>query len=168
MRITLVIFYILFYVAFACTTQKQPKTSAVIVKKDSVSVDTNEVHDTIVEALQKNNIMLLSGNWNVNTMKQSGLADENLNNVILVFNNDSTFSGKASCNNISGMYNLQGNNIKFGKIISTKMYCDKMRQEITYLKLLQETVIAYTVTKDSLLLQDSLDNIIFLATRKTI
>lgn len=52
-----------------------------------------------------------------------------------------TVSGNSGCNNYNGSYELDGNNIKFGEIASTMMYCEGPASEVesNYLIALQNT-----------------------------
>lgn len=52
-----------------------------------------------------------------------------------------TVSGNAGCNNYNGSYELDGNNIKFGEIASTMMYCEGPASEVesNYLIALQNS-----------------------------
>jgi heat shock protein HslJ len=47
------------------------------------------------------------------------------------------FSGNGGCNQISGNYTLDKNEIKFNEIISTKMSCEDIAFENTFLDLLK-------------------------------
>ena len=49
----------------------------------------------------------------------------------LTFNADGTLTGNSGCNGYSGSYTVEGNQITFSPIVSTRMACDKpiMEQE---------------------------------------
>lgn len=55
----------------------------------------------------------------------------------LTFKDKNTFSATTDCNNMGGEYIVNGKNISFGKIFSTKMYCEGS-QEGDFLKTLGE------------------------------
>lgn len=148
----------------SCTAQKKTvvKTSDTSMVKDSI-----EYYETDFEARQKNYAHLLAGSWNLDVMKRQARIDgEGLTGVYLTFNSDSTFSGNAGCNKMSGKYILKGTSIKFTNIVSTKMACNNLEQEQAFLKLLEETVSAYTVSTTKLLLRDGSSNIVFEGKRK--
>jgi len=44
-----------------------------------------------------------------------------------------TFSGNGGCNQISGSYNLEKGNIRFGEVLSTKMSCEDIQFENAFL-----------------------------------
>ena len=46
------------------------------------------------------------------------------------------FSGNGGCNQISGNYSLDKNNIHFGEVISTKMSCEELHLKIVSFTLL--------------------------------
>ena len=153
--------FVLFF--SACSSQKRTTTTKSKSTTENAFVkDSVEFYETDYEVRQKNYLSLLLGTWTMQTMKrQAMLAEEQLKNVTLVFNNDSTFSGNGGCNHISGRYILKGTSIKFSSIISTKMACANLDAETAFLKLLEETVSAYSVSKTELLLRDGSSNIIF-------
>src|SRR5215216_2357531 len=47
------------------------------------------------------------------------------------------FSGNGGCNQINGNYSLEKNNIQFNEVVSTKMSCEDMAFENTFLDLLK-------------------------------
>lgn len=152
----------------ACSAQKLPGKPYKIVNGDTAfQKDSVEYYEVDITARQKNYIDLLVGSWTIDTMhRQSRMEGEALTGIFLNFKTDSSFNGNAGCNQISGKYILKGTSIKLSNIISTKMACDKLDQETAILRLLEETVSAYTVDKSKLLLRDGSTNIIFHASRK--
>ncbi len=152
----------------ACSAQKQPGKPNNIVRGDTtIKKDSVEYFEVDIIGRQKNYMDLLIGNWNIDTMhRQSKMEGEALSGIFLNFKADSSFNGNAGCNNISGKYILKGTSIKLSNIVSTKMACNKLEQENAFLRLLEETVSAYTVDKKQLLLRDGSTNIIFHASRK--
>jgi heat shock protein HslJ len=162
--------FIIFSIFFinACSAQKQPGKPYKIVRGDTIiQKDSIEYYEVDIIARQKNYMDMLIGNWIIDTMhRQARIKGEPLAGIFLNFKADSSFNGNAGCNNISGKYILKGTSIKLSNIISTKMACDKLEQETALLKLLEETVSAYTVDKSKLLLRDGSTNIIFHASRK--
>ncbi len=67
---------------------------------------------------------------------------------------DKRLSGNGGCNTMFSTYTLDGNNIKFGVIASTEMYCAQMETETAFLKAL-EKVVKYRIKGDTLYLYDS-------------
>lgn len=127
------------------------------MEKDSV-----EYYETDFEIRQKNYKEKLIGKWDVKTMRRQQKADiENLSGIYIEVSADSVFTGNAGCNKMRGIYILKGTSIKFKNILSTKMACDKMEQEGWLLKLLENTVSAYSVDSEKLLLRDAASNIVF-------
>jgi len=119
-------------------------------------------YDSEIKTKQKSYKKELQGKWNVTTMRRQQKAElENLSNVSIEFKADLSFSGKAPCNSIGGIYTLKGTSIKFSNIIATKMACDNLEQESAFLRLLEGTVSAYSVSEIKLLLRDGASNIVF-------
>lgn len=128
--------------------------------------DSIEFFETDFKVKQKSYKKEMQGKWTVATMRRQQKAElENLTGVTIDFGADTAFSGKAPCNRMGGVYTLKGTSIKFSKIFSTKMACDKLEQESAFLKLLEETVSAYSVDGNRLLLRDGSSNIVFELTR---
>lgn len=105
----------------------------------------------------------LAGTWNVLSMRRQQKAElETFTGVSLKFDEaDTKFSGKAPCNSIFGIIQLNGYSIRFQNIGATKMACDKLEQEGAYLDLLQTRVSAFTIEGDTLYLRDGISNIVF-------
>ncbi len=78
-------------------------------------------------------------------------------NAELTFNADGTVSGSSGCNSLNGDYSVEGDQVTFGAIVSTRMACDGaiMAQEAAVLNVLTGTASykvegdLLTITKDS-------------------
>ena len=66
--------------------------------------------------------------------------------------NEKRFSGNGGCNQFSGNYTLDKNNIHFGEVISTKMSCGDIAFENSFLSTLN-TIDRYEVRGNDLLLK---------------
>lgn len=64
--------------------------------------------------------------------------------------------GNGGCNRISGEIKLQGQQITFGKMISTRMACPEpaMTFESNYLQLISDKTFTYQIQNDQLILKD--------------
>jgi len=71
-----------------------------------------------------------------NQSKSSLLANTQ---ITLIFGTDGSLSGKDGCNQYSGTYQVNGNQLTFGPLIATEMACSPeiMQQEATYMIALQ-------------------------------
>src|SRR5687767_3151322 len=144
----------------ACAAQRPANKTA----KDTAVKDSVEFYETDFEVRQKNWWNQLQGGWVIGTMRrQAKMDEENLSGFYLQFYEDSTFNGNSGCNRISGKYSIKGTSIKFNNIVSTRMACDRSEQEAAFMKLLEGTVSAYTVSPTQLLLRDGSSNIVFTA-----
>jgi heat shock protein HslJ len=152
---------------YSCTTSNTTRKTVTIQNEDiSLAKDSIEYYETDFEIRQKNYRERLIGIWTIDTMhRQSKMNAEYLTHMYLTFS-DSTFSGNAGCNKISGRYTLKGTSIKFSDVISTKMACDRLEQEYAFLDLLQNTVSMYTVTDKVLWLRDGASNVVFHASKR--
>lgn len=81
----------------------------------------------------------------------------------LTFNEDGTLTGNAGCNGLGGGYTVEGDQITFSEIVSTKMACDepRMSQEESALKVLTGTA-AYKIEGNTLTLTNA-DMVLVLA-----
>ena len=153
---------------FSVKSSAQVKAGTIIRTQETAAKDSIVIYEVDIATRQKSFMNLLVGTWDIKTMKkQSKIDADYLNSVTLTLNNDSTFTGQASCNKIWGKFSIKGTSIKFNNIASTKMSCSKQEEETWFLQLLQETVSNYTVSQPKLLLRDGSSNIVFEANRKT-
>jgi heat shock protein HslJ len=68
------------------------------------------------------------------------------------------FNGNGGCNKVTGEYELDGNQITFGKVISTRMACidaDANERESTFLKMLSDRTYTVKYEEQLLNLRDS-------------
>ena len=95
-------------------------------------------------------------NWNLFSLMGNNVtvADSLGKQACIVFNKDGTVTGNGGCNSFSGNYELNDNSqIKFGPIISTKMYCPNAKEEVLYFDLLSRTD-NYLIKADTLYLRN--------------
>jgi len=134
----------------------------VIVRGDKNAKDSAVYYDAEIGTIQKSYKKELQGQWNITVMhRQQKAIPEKMTDVFIAFGPDSSFSGKAPCNKISGSYILKGTSIRFSKITSTIAACAQPEQEAYFLKLLEQTVSAYSVSDKKLYLRDGSSNIVF-------
>lgn len=69
----------------------------------------------------------------------------------ITFKKDGTFSARTDCNGIGGNYSINKNNITFGPMMSTLMYCEGS-QEYVFRKMLTETSSYMFTSKGELVL----------------
>lgn len=137
------------------------------VKEPMVVADSIEFYEVEIGVNQKNYMAQLAGSWSIDTMhRQARAIPEALSNVTLSFDTDSTFSGRTGCSTVAGTFRLKGTSIKFLTINSTKMACEQAEGEMALQRLLTQTVSAYTVDNDVLLLRDGSSNVVFRGHRK--
>ena len=161
--IALVICILSSYLSFA-----QVNAGTIVRTKEVAGKDSIAFYEVDIATRQKSYMNLLVGSWNITIMKkQSQIDPDHLSGVTLTLNNDSTFTGQASCNKIWGKFSIKGTSIKFNDLSSSKMTCARQEEENWVLQLLQETVSNYSVSKPVLLLRDGSSNIVFEAQRAT-
>jgi heat shock protein HslJ len=74
------------------------------------------------------------------------------------------FTGNGGCNQISGNYSLDKNNIHFSEVISTKMSCDDIAFENTFLSILN-SIDRYEQRGNDLLLKRKREVLLRLSAR---
>jgi len=83
------------------------------------------------------------------------------NEITAVFGEDGSLSGSAGCNNYSGTYDIDGENMSIGPLAATEKFCEQpegtMDQESEYLAALQ-TVATWSIDGDVLDLRTSEDS----------
>ncbi len=69
------------------------------------------------------------------------------------FNEDGTFGGNVGCNSFGADYKVDGDQITFGSIVSTMMFCNEIStQESAVLAILTDKTVSFTVNGDQLTL----------------
>lgn len=158
------VFFCCMYSVDAFAQKKEKPVREPVSGQDSIQIEYYEVE---IGSNQKNYMEQLAGSWVIDTMhRQARAVPEALSNVTLSFDTDSTFSGSTGCNNVTGSFRLKGTSIKFKTINATKRACEQPEEEMTLQRLLMQTVSAYTVDGNVLLLRDGSSNVIFRAHRK--
>ena len=77
---------------------------------------------------------------------------------------EKSFTGNGGCNQINGIYTVEKNEIHFGEVINTKMSCEDIAFENTFLDLLQK-VDRFEQEDDRLLLKRKRETLLILNTR---
>jgi heat shock protein HslJ len=108
------------------------------------TVTTPETEDKSVKTT-------LSGtNWLVEDIAGRGVVDNS--HPTIRFDEGGQVSGSTGCNLFNGVVTIEGDNIKFGQMATTKRGCipSLMDQELRFLKAMAE-VLSFTMSKDGLL-----------------
>ena len=67
------------------------------------------------------------------------------------FNEDGTFGGSVGCNSFGSDYKVAGDQVTFGSIVSTMMFCNEIStQESAVLAILTDKTVNFTVNGDEL------------------
>ncbi len=75
--------------------------------------------------------------------------------------NEKRFSGNGGCNQVNGNYSIDKNSIRFGEVTSTKMSCDDIEFENTFLSTLN-SIDRYEVNGNDLLLKRKRETLLVL------
>ncbi len=75
----------------------------------------------------------------------------------ITFKNNGTFAATTDCNSVGGDYAVDGNKISFGKMMSTKMYCEGS-QESEFVKMLGEIQSFFFTSKGELVFEFKFDS----------
>jgi len=78
--------------------------------------------------------------------------------------NEKRFTGNGGCNQISGKYRLDKNNIHFSEVISTKMSCEDIAFENSFLAILN-SVNKYEMRRNDLLLKRKKEVVLVLSAK---
>ncbi|MDL2231923.1 META domain-containing protein [Porphyromonadaceae bacterium OttesenSCG-928-L07] len=104
---------------------------------------------------QNNNVNIEDYKWITETMNGESVDQEEGRNMFIQFDKTAgKVNGKAACNRYFGTYELNGNNLKFSQMGSTRMACLNMDQETVFLKILQETTGFQIKDNKLVLMQD--------------
>ncbi|MBL7842334.1 MAG: META domain-containing protein [Cyclobacteriaceae bacterium] len=105
-------------------------------------------------ACQTQNISLFDTEWKLKTINGKDYSSYNPPATLTFTQEESRVSGHAGCNRFFGGYELANDNVSFGQLGATKMFCeDKMELEDNYLKALEQ-VKRYRMKGNSLQLLD--------------
>ena len=105
----------------------------------------------------------VESNWNVEYICSNGtqITPPQEHNATIAFLKDSKIAGETGCNRFFGDYIINGEEIKFENLGSTRMMCPQMQFETAYLQTISE-VASYNINNNQLILKDSAGNIIAL------
>ncbi len=96
--------------------------------------------------------------WISTTYSDGAIIKPKINNKFtLTFKNDKTFSATTDCNSMGGEYTIAGNQLSFGKMFSTQMYCENS-QESDFTKMLNETQGYFFTQKGELVFNFKFDS----------
>jgi len=83
------------------------------------------------------------------------------------FNDDGTFGGSVGCNSFGSNYKVNGDQITFGSIMSTMMFCEGISdQESAVLAILTDKTVIFEMNEDQLTLTSEDGNSVVVLTRK--
>jgi heat shock protein HslJ len=127
---------------------------------DTTKSSTQEVVNSIES---KSGAALLVGAFTIGSIAEKDYSSKSL---VLTFDSENnSVHGTTECNGISSSYEIRGNQITFGPVISTRMYCEgKMDAESEMAQALGETV-RFSVNDQVLYLYNKEGNILLTATK---
>ncbi|MBW8686197.1 META domain-containing protein [Chitinophaga rhizophila] len=97
-----------------------------------------------------------SKRWSLNSM--NGIGQEKSPIWLEFDTTEHRFSGNAGCNKVAGQYELEGNEISFGKVISTRMACMDQKaneRESAFLRMLSDRTYTVKFEEQQLQFRDS-------------
>ena len=108
----------------------------------------NSCNDSTTET---NSTELLNTLWVLEGFEVNGILDippaDQVYNI--QFKEDNKFTGRNDCNNISGEFSLNSNNITINKLLTTDMYCGKESLDYRYAEALSGAK-SYKIEKNEL------------------
>ena len=105
----------------------------------------------------------VESNWELEYIWSNGseMSPPQEHNATIAFLKDSQMAGDTGCNRFFGNFTATEDKLEFNNIGSTRMMCPQMQFESAFLSTIENTA-SYNVSKDQLVLKDSLGNIIAL------
>lgn len=105
----------------------------------------------------------VESNWELEYIYSNGseMAPPEEHNATIAFLKDSQMAGDTGCNRFFGNFAATDNTLEFNNVGCTRMMCPQMQFENAFLSTIEKTA-SYNVSKDQLVLKDSLGNIIAL------
>lgn len=105
----------------------------------------------------------VESNWELEYIYSDGsqMAPPDDHNATIAFLNDSQMAGDTGCNRFFGNFTASDDKLEFNNVGSTRMMCPQMQFESAFLSTIENTA-SYNVSKNQLVLKDSLGNIIAL------
>ena len=97
--------------------------SLIILESCGASQNTSSASDNSTNKTD----VALSGNYTISTLEEKSVA---LNLSIQFDSETKKVSGFSGCNQFFGNYNVEGNNISFSPLGSTKMFCQEEKNAI--------------------------------------
>ena len=87
--------------------------------------------------------------------------------TIINFHEDVPFGGRVGCNSFGSDYKVDGDQITFGSIVSTMMFCEGISdQESTVLGILTDKTVSFSMNDDQLTLTSEDGNSVVVLARK--
>ena len=105
----------------------------------------------------------VESNWELEYIYTNGsqIAPPEDHHATIAFLKDARIAGETGCNRFFGDFTAADNSLEFNNIGSTRMMCPQMQFENAFLGTIENTA-SYNISKDQLVLKDSLGNIIAL------
>lgn len=105
----------------------------------------------------------VESNWELEYIYKDGtqMAPPEEHKATIAFLADSQMAGDSGCNRFFGSFTASDEKLEFKNVGSTRMMCPQVQFENAFLSTLENTA-SYNVSKDQLVLKDSLGNIIAL------
>ena len=130
------------------------------ISSDTLTM-SNANGDVVVTFLESEPLSLTGINWIANGVNNGRGGVQSIvigNEITAVFSEDGALSGSAGCNNYSGTYEVDGENMSIGPLAVTEKFCEQpegtMDQESEYLAAL-DTVGTWSIDGDVLDLRTS-------------
>lgn len=106
--------------------------SEVLEEIDTTVSSTSSISDSLevigtnesVENYLKNTTWRWVGSTMIEGTEEAVIKPKDENAFILTFSNDNTISSRTDCNTLGGSYTISENNLSFGPMMSTLMYCE--------------------------------------------
>ena len=139
------VFTLLLAMLLAPATMDARKKKDKKLEKRGVNIENvNAVEQPMQEVTITNPAQQLYGEWDIVTMRKKKVYSLERAYLYLDFKGGNKVYGNNGCNTINGIFQLSGNNIKFGEFISTGESCRNVTNEKTIMHTLAD-VRRYTL-----------------------
>jgi heat shock protein HslJ len=108
--------------------------------REGNEIQSNLNYDLKRSTAKKNSMAELEHtDWKLAAIGIAAIAADQGNREIYIHLDSGKIHGFAGCNQVSGRYEVKEDSLKFGPLMSTKMFCPQMKTETAFLKALEST-----------------------------
>lgn len=104
------------------------KSPELTIYKDDKNIFQGSFKDNLKQSVSPD-LTSFVWKWKETTQGVKTITPKNPSNFTLTFTDDGNVNGTTDCNNFSGTYFVDTNNLKFGSFMSTLMFCEGSQEQ---------------------------------------